>query len=686
MNNKNKELENLIEKVLNQGKSRRINTINAREYLEKEKNSSTSLDTSMETLQQMVNQQSEELKQFSEKEFGFSEADYKRLEEDILADFGVSTESMPQQTILNAIDSHAAFDGVEDWMNQQIVGQTKYCHQLVNAFRRPFVLGICDEKPLNSIIITGKNGTGKRESIISITKILDQRKILKNSDIVWIDLSLYPTKDQESIFLQDLYMALMSKSQVICFLNYDQCFTIFLNVIDDLVTKGKTQLAKRYIMQKGQLTEATSGLVSDAVSTLSASGKYLILVSEKPVNQILNAFGSDFMDAIQDQITTEFITFDHMVMILNQKLVELMDRCHHQLQVDLTVADSYRNYVLNHSPAEEGIDGIVSQLDFTYRALGEIRLEKINFEHLQLELIADPELMVLFEEEKIHLQNYLKSGKNNDLELIKQELQAIIGLHEVKEYVLSLEDHFHVQQMRKQKGLKTTEISKHMIFTGNPGTGKTTIARLISHYMKSIGVLSQGQLVEVTRADLVGRYVGHTAPLTMQVMKSAIGGVLFIDEAYGLYRGKDDSFGLEAIDALVKGMEDNRDNLIVILAGYSREMSEFLTANSGLKSRFPNIIDFKDYTGEELMQIALSIAHQKEYKIQEDCILILTEYFDQIQAEQAKTSGNGRFARNLVEQAILNQSRRILKNPTNILDELILEDFQLNVDIMKGQR
>ena len=147
-----------------------------------------------------------------------------------------------------------------------------------------------------------------------------------------------------------------------------------------------------------------------------------------------------------------------------------------------------------------------------------------------------------------------------------------------------------------------------MIFTGNPGTGKTTIARLVAKYLKAIGALGGGQLVEVTRADLVGRYTGHTAPLTNSVIESALGGVLFIDEAYSLYRGEQDSFGLEAIDTLVKGMEDHRDELVVVLAGYTREMEVFLTANSGLASRFPNKIEFPDYTADELLDITNVLA------------------------------------------------------------------------------
>jgi SpoVK/Ycf46/Vps4 family AAA+-type ATPase len=217
-----------------------------------------------------------------------------------------------------------------------------------------------------------------------------------------------------------------------------------------------------------------------------------------------------------------------------------------------------------------------------------------------------------------------------------------------------------------------------MIFTGNPGTGKTTIARIISRYLKAMGVLSGGQLVEVTRADLVGRYVGHTAPLTTKVIESALGGVLFIDEAYSLYRGKDDTFGLEAIDTLVKGIEDHRDDLIVILAGYSTEMEEFLTANSGLKSRFPNIINFPDYTGEELLGISKITAKSKGYVIDEGVELALKTYYNTIQATRAKDAGNGRLVRNKIEEAIINQSKRLVVEKDADMSLLTSADFDLS--------
>ncbi|MBR5389769.1 MAG: AAA family ATPase, partial [Clostridia bacterium] len=206
---------------------------------------------------------------------------------------------------------------------------------------------------------------------------------------------------------------------------------------------------------------------------------------------------------------------------------------------------------------------------------------------------------------------------------------------------------------------------------------KTTIARILAKVYKESGLLSKGHLVEVGRADLVGKYVGHTAPLTMQVIKSAIGGVLFIDEAYSLYRGHDDSFGLEAIDTLVKGMEDNRDDLIVILAGYTHEMEVFLTANSGLRSRFPNIIEFPDYTGEELTQIAEINASSKGYRLSDDARGALLDYFTVIQAMEDQNSGNGRLARNIIESAILAQAKRIVREPEAPLDLLEKRDFDL---------
>ena len=320
---------------------------------------------------------------------------------------------------------------------------------------------------------------------------------------------------------------------------------------------------------------------------------------------------------------------------------------------------------------DDQIESIISNIDAIYVQIAQLVL---NRDIKELTINCDDSVYALIDEEKISLVN---NDKDEKLKAINEELNEIVGLDNVKSYIKSLQSHVLIQQRRKMQGLKSVDISKHMIFTGNPGTGKTTIARLISRYMLAIGVLSKGQLVEVTRADLVGKYVGHTAPLTMEVIKSALGGVLFIDEAYSLYRGKDDSFGLEAIDTLVKAMEDHRDDLIVILAGYSKEMEEFLEANSGLKSRFPNIINFEDYSADQLLAIAKSIAKGKQYYINEEADEALLAYFDQVQKDDSARSGNGRLARNVVEKAIINQSNRLIDDLNGEINELKLIDFDL---------
>ncbi|MBQ0066534.1 MAG: AAA family ATPase [Firmicutes bacterium] len=557
-------------------------------------------------------------------------------------------------------------DALEDVLNKSIIGQEQATKALVKAIKRPLVLENEGSESLNSILVLGPKGSGKHEMIQEMAGHMA-------CPIVSIDLSKYSTQEDESLFLQDVYAALSQARSILLFENPETCFTGYLSMVAKFFKTGRIPLKKRYKENKGQLQEINSNLVKDAIDALSARDHYLILVTDLKKNKVVDLLGIEFMNSLTDIIETKPLD-DYKEAWIQKEQEELKVKGNKlfTLALDKSVAAFYETKYI----PSLGIHSLDDCTNAILQALSQYKLENSDVQNIRI--YFDEKLMIEAGGETKDLFSMIAKVESVDLDSIKKELEEIVGLQEVKKYVLSLENTYKIQRLREKQGLKTASISKHMIFTGNPGTGKTTIARLISQYLRAIGILSGGQLIEVTRADLVGRYVGHTAPLTMQVVQSALGGVLFIDEAYSLYRGKEDSFGLEAIDTIVKAIEDYRDNLIVILAGYKKEMNDFLESNSGLKSRFPNIIDFKDYTAEELVQISLSIAKSKDYYISDECLEPLKEYFDQIQMDDSKMSGNGRLARNKVEEAIRNQSSRLVEEENPNLQELKLSDFQLD--------
>ncbi len=251
------------------------------------------------------------------------------------------------------------------------------------------------------------------------------------------------------------------------------------------------------------------------------------------------------------------------------------------------------------------------------------------------------------------------------LEELLAEMDALIGLASVKREVHRQTQVLRVEKLRCDAGLRQATITRHMVFLGNPGTGKTTVARLVSGVYRAVGLLSKGQLVEVDRSGLVAGYLGQTATKTAEVVTGAIGGVLFIDEAYSL---AGDQYGDEAIDTLVKEMEDHRDDLVVIVAGYPGPMGEFIAANPGLASRFRTVIQFEDYTDDELVAIFTRLAADSDYEPTTAAFARFRELL--ASTERGEGFGNGRFARNVLEAAIGRHAWRLRDVPAPSLDQL----------------
>ncbi len=242
---------------------------------------------------------------------------------------------------------------------------------------------------------------------------------------------------------------------------------------------------------------------------------------------------------------------------------------------------------------------------------------------------------------------------------VLRDLNRLVGLDPIKQVVEDIRAFVQVQALRQQSGLKSNQQSLHMIFSGSPGTGKTTVARIMGRLFQALQVLPKGHLVEVERADLVGEYIGHTAQKTREVVKRALGGVLFVDEAYALARGGEKDFGKEAIDTLVAASENYRDQLLVILAGYPDEMAWFLSANPGLLSRFPIRLDFPDYTPADLVQIARKLVRERDYLLSPDAESNLHRLLSANADYWHKNAGNARMVRNMLEHAIRRQAARL---------------------------
>ena len=601
------------------------------------------LSSVSDDLQQILDFQRESLKELSQ---NISQDELDRINKEMEKDFGITFDKDVKKDI-QSLDIIST-DLKKKWHYDETIDD------ILSFVKKSELV----EKKEYSLLIYDYQDIKKVIEDIAIR--LNENHFLKTDDISYIDFSSYSQKIE--IFYQDMYECLYGAHQFIVLDYIERLPVTFLSSMISLLKDKKISLMNRYVESQGTLKETNNVLVKNAFSSLEWNNKYIILLSHDSLSSLTDKLGSPFIKAIDEVKKFIDLKQDDYQQLIIDKVNQLIQKIERQLK--LKVNGDLSKYIIHEKITDIDIfleDVLEELIDLKYKY--DINEVNIKIDEDKIYVTIDNVDIPLFEE------------GHSSFEEIDNELQGLVGLNEVKEYLGSLKQYYTTYQRRKAQGKKVMDVSKHMIFTGNPGTGKTTVARILAKYLKTAGILESGHLIEVSRKDLVGQYVGHTAVLTSQVIDSALGGVLFIDEAYSLYRGQNDSFGLEAIDTLVKAMEDKRDNLVVVLAGYAKEMEEFLTANSGLRSRFSNIIEFKDYTGDELYQIACNIAKGKDYVIDESCKEALMKYLTK---RNILEGGNGRLARNVVEKAMIHQSMRGSDD-----DILILDDFMEGSEVIE---
>ncbi|TSB47563.1 AAA family ATPase [Alkalicoccobacillus porphyridii] len=520
----------------------------------------------------------------------------------------------------------------EQMVKSQVYGQSEYVDGLLLWFKKQQLLGGSFDGKANAIAVFGPHGTGKKKGVEQTVQALHHYKVLPTPQVMTLDMSIYSDKDVHSNFIRDCSSAFaLGKA------------TVVLKGLD-----GATQAVLDYVtlLVKQGWFRTESGIVIDAADHL------LVFVAEKE---------RDLPKIISDQLVEKLKTIPLTQDVMYQITTEMIERALTHVKERTGLQVTYTSDMPMH----------LAKLSIEHKGFGSL-IHRWTMGQVVERLISERAKAQLRESESLIWKDGAIYLRINDTLLFKPEqmertsveqsfakLEQLIGLQEVKTFVHELASTIELQAKRKEAGMQNTALTLHMIFAGNPGTGKTTVARLVAGILQGLGVLSRGQLVEVARQDLVGEYVGHTGPKTMAKVQEALGGVLFIDEAYALSRNKQDTFGTEAIDTLVKGMEDYREDLVVILAGYTKEMEGFLKTNPGLPSRFPLQVEFSDYQPEELLTMLQLMAVGRDYQVAPEAAPALLNLFERKQIPGRNDSGNGRLVRNILEEAIRKQAARI---------------------------
>ena len=513
--------------------------------------------------------------------------------------------------------------------------------------------GMPRDRPAGSAVLAGPYGSGRSLLVTRFAQTLSAHGVGGEAQVDEIDLRGFTGSETGLRRLAERLAELARDParRVIAFDNIEEAAPTVLAMLQTLVE---------------------TGVVSQGGKTASLDNRFLFFMlargmkGDEPVDAVPRAvaerLGNAFRSAVQDVIvlprpsdeTLAAVVRDHVIACM----VDFSTHAGQRIEVDASMIRSLVQRVLERGGFGHAAPSVVQDhlrlpvSDLIVRGIVNGRGARIVHED-GVDLLVQGRLREPLPVAKRH-----GADKAPPLDL-EAELGRLVGLEPVKDMLRTMHAQLLADRRRREAGIEVrTDQSLHMLFLGNPGTGKTTVARLVARMLRELGVLREGQLIEVGRSQLVASYVGQTAPKTEAVVASAIGGVLFIDEAYALTRGQD-SFGREAVDTLVREIENHRGDLVVILAGYTKEMGEFLESNSGLQSRFPNRFEFPDYTADELARIAVAEAESRGLRIAPDAAGGLPGLFDGMVVAGRSDQGNGRLARNVIEAAMRRQSMRV---------------------------
>lgn len=571
---------------------------------------------------------------------------------------------------------------IEIKLNNEYIAQEEYFRDLAEYFIEKVYK---NEKGI--LLVAGEKNTFKKASIRSVFEVLKEEKIINNEKVEEIDLASYNFNMGYNAFLTDLYEVLNNTSSYgVIFKNTEKASNELLNLLSKIYPNSCIKLNNRYIVKNNFLVEAKKE-ENNTINEIVCHNKFFVFIYNYEEKIELEDYVQSSLKNVDKVLYTRELTEKEKNNIIREKLNKEINEMknHYGIQLLLGYKDNVREnekysvcQYLQDYFRKRGSFAITEYIRYKFTSPIKSLIEKENLSEGEKLLIyvEDNGLRCKANDSKYNLNKY----SIPTLEEVKYKLESIIGLRELKEFLLNVENNKKVQNIRKRLGLKTSYISLNMIFAGNAGTGKTNAARITYEYLNALGLLTKGRLVEVSKADFITENISETAKRTNDIITSAIGGVLFIDEAYSLYVGENDKVGKEIVDSLIKGIEDNRNNLTVILAGYEKDMREFLSVNQGLKSRFPNIIHFEDYTPNEMYKIAIQIAKSKGYRISKNVKNDLIDLFTRNQLTGKNDLGNARFVRNIIENAIIFSSRKYLNNNKSEIDLLEREDFNFKAN------